>query len=113
MSDLNKLKNISNVRTFKENEYIFHEGDTGNDMYILLSGRVSIFIKSKDNLQIKLCDICAGGFFGEMSLLEGEPRTATALAIENTVALSVNKDNFEAFIVEQPSMAFKLLKGLS
>ena len=113
MTNLNKLKSISNVRTFKENEYIFHEGDTGNDMYILLSGRVSIFIKSKDNLQIKLCDIGAGGFFGEMSLLEGEPRTATALAVENTVALSVNKDNFEAFIVEQPSMAFKLLKGLS
>jgi uncharacterized protein (DUF2225 family)/CRP-like cAMP-binding protein len=110
---LEKLKKMSNVKTFKENECLFQEGDPGSNMFIILTGKVAIYIKSEENLQIKVTEICAGGFFGEMSLLEEEPRSATAIAVDYTIALTVNKENFEAFILEQPGMAFKLLKGLS
>ncbi|HYE81565.1 MAG TPA: DUF2225 domain-containing protein [Clostridia bacterium] len=113
MPNLEKLKRMSNVKTFKENEYLFREGDPGEDMFIVLSGKVAIYIKSEDNLQIKVSEMVAGDFLGEMSLLEGEPRSATAVAADYTITLAVNRGNFEAFVLEQPGMAFKLLKGLS
>ncbi|MFZ5354480.1 MAG: DUF2225 domain-containing protein [Bacillota bacterium] len=113
MMDLNMLKSLGNIKTYTENSIIFREGELGDNIYFVLMGNVEIFINSSDGTSIKVADIGPGGFFGEMSLLEGEPRCATAQAVKDTITLAVAKEGFEAFICQQPAMATKIMKVLS
>jgi CRP-like cAMP-binding protein/uncharacterized protein (DUF2225 family) len=96
----------------EKGQTLFVEGDEGKEMYIILSGAVQVFLL-RDGLQIILANMKAGRFFGEMSLLEQEPRSACAIALEPTKLLVVNGGNFQDFICQNPSLAIKLMKGLS
>lgn len=92
--------------------FIFHENDQGAEMYIVLKGSVEIYMESNGH-KIKLADITPGGFFGEMSLLEGQNRTATALTTSDSVLLIVTKTNFDDVISKAPQVALRIMKGLS
>lgn len=91
---------------------LFYEGDEGKEMYIVLSGVVQVFLL-RDGLQVILANMGPGHFFGEMSLLEQEPRSASIIALEPSKLLVINNDNFQHFICNNPSLAIKLMKGLS
>lgn len=92
--------------------FIFHENDLGAEMYIVLKGTVEIYMESNGH-KIKLADITPGGFFGEMSLLEGQSRTATARTTSDSVLLIVTKTNFDEVISKAPQVALRIMKGLS
>ncbi|MGI6778992.1 MAG: DUF2225 domain-containing protein [Acetivibrionales bacterium] len=113
MADINVLKGLGSIRRYKKGSIIFNEGDNGNEMYIVLSGKVGIYIRCHDNSPAEIASIDAGGFFGEMCVLESEPRSATAIAVNDSVLLSINSNSFEFFIEKQPSLAYKIMKGLS
>lgn len=81
-------------------------------MFIVISGIVQVFLL-RDGLQIILANLGPGHFFGEMSLLEGEPRSANVAAEGPSKLLVINHDNFQQFICSNPSLAVKLMKGLS
>ncbi|MHB9095731.1 MAG: DUF2225 domain-containing protein [Eubacteriales bacterium] len=91
---------------------IFHENDQGAEMYIVLQGSVEISLNSEGK-KIKLAEITVGGFFGEMSLLENQRRTATAVTSCDCVVLIVTKGNFDDVIAKNPQIAIKIMKGLS
>ncbi|NLX92198.1 MAG: DUF2225 domain-containing protein [Firmicutes bacterium] len=91
---------------------LFNEGDEGKEMYIVLSGAVQVFMV-REGLQVILATMGPGHFFGEMSLLEQEPRSAGVIALEPTKLLVINNDNFQHFICNNPSLAIKIMKGLS
>lgn len=98
--------------TFKPNQIIFTEYEPGNDFYIIQSGRVRVtkIIGEKE----KTLDVFyPGDIFGEMAILEEAPRSATAIAEEETKVLKFNKENFEQLLQSNPQMALKLLKILS
>lgn len=113
MLDIEKLRKIGKIRRFHRDEYIFYEGDAGNEMFIILSGRVTVYINSIDGLPINICELGPADFFGEMSLLEGLNRSASVVASEDTTLLSIDEKNFQVFICELPSLSAKLMKGLS
>lgn len=112
MLDLEKLKSLGSIRTFKEDETIFYEGECGSEMYMVLRGQVGIFVNSFDGNPINLTVLNSGDFFGEMSVLDGQKRSASAISMCDSILLGLNKDNFEAFISAQPSVALKIMKGL-
>ena len=91
---------------------LFNEGDEGKEMFIVLSGAVQVFLL-REGLQVILANMGPGHFFGEMSLLEQEPRSASIIALEPTKLLVINNDNFQHFICNNPSLAIKVMKGLS
>ena len=113
MLDINLMKQIGTVKKFAEDEYIFTEGEKGEDMYIILSGKVEVFIRNLDGFPIKLTEFGNGAFFGEMAILEELPRSATIIATCDTLTLAINKTNFINFIGKQPQLAYNLMKGLS
>ena len=113
MVEQNKFLEIRYIRRFHTGQYIFHQGTPGDEMYIIRSGKVGVYINSAHDIPIKISEIGTGDFFGEMSLLEDMPRNASIMAEAETVVLAINKENFLAFICDQPSMAFKIMKGLS
>lgn len=112
MLDINKLKSLGNVKTFKADEYIFYEGEKGSEMFLVLSGKIEILKNSIDGSQIKLAEIKPGNFFGEMSVLDDQPRSATAIAATDSILISIGKNNFEAFLCVQPEMTLKIMNVL-
>lgn len=95
-------------KQFNTGEIIFCEFEPGNSFYLIQTGRVKISKVVKD--KEKTMDILGvGDIFGEMAILEEQPRSATATAIEPVTVLHFDRDNFVSMMMSQPQLAFKLL----
>ncbi len=93
---------------YSPNEIIFCEFEPGNEFYFIQSGRVKIVKLIND--REKTIDIMSDGdVFGEMSILEEEPRSATAIAMDPVKLLKFHRDNFDALLQGNPQLAYKLL----
>jgi CRP-like cAMP-binding protein len=98
-------------RTFDTGQWIFDEGQTGNQAYIVQSGRVEI-VKTIEDKEAILGTIGKGGMFGEMALIDNKPRMATARAAEVTTLIFVSRMMFEQKIVKADPFVRGLLKIL-
>ncbi len=98
--------------TFKKGEIIFKEGDLGTEMFVIQKGKVEI--KKRIGIEEKtLSTLEKGDFFGEMAILEGMPRTATAVAIEDTECIVINEATFDNMIKNNVEIAVRMLRKLS
>ncbi|GHV94635.1 diguanylate cyclase [Spirochaetia bacterium] len=97
----------------KKGETVFKEGDSGEDMFILLSGALSAFVSQSDGTQRWMFDIKPGEFFGEMSIIAHEPRSATLSAKADTELMVLQGIDFYRIIFEHPMIGVKLLKAIS
>ena len=100
------LGEYGQVRTYVDGEVIFSEGDPGREMYVVREGKVRIFGSSQDR-ETTLCILRKSDFFGEMSLLTGRPRSATAAAVGDVELLSIEKAQFD-HLVEEPLVRMML-----
>ncbi|GMO48582.1 MAG: cyclic nucleotide-binding domain-containing protein [Termitinemataceae bacterium] len=100
------------LRTYKAGSIVFAEGETGEDLFILQAGSVKI-TKIIDGTEVILAILKSGDIFGEMALLESKPRSATAIAQEQSVLMLVQKNNFEGMAATQPQIIRRLTKLLS
>jgi membrane protein len=97
------------IRTCGEGEVLFREGDSGNEMYYVLSGEVSLSRKGSQLIALK-----EGGYFGEMSMLLSAPRTATAtVAAPGTKLVMISHDNFDTILRENPGIVQTILKEMA
>ena len=79
---------------FRAQTDIFHAGDAGATMYIIVEGAVKIFVPAIDGREVVLAVHRAGDLFGEMALLDDEPRSASASTMEDTLVFTLNRDDF-------------------
>jgi uncharacterized protein (DUF2225 family) len=112
MSDLQKLKEIGSMKVFKTGDYIFRQTELGDEMYIILSGQVGVYINAVDGDPINVSKLESGDFFGENSLLEDLPRNASAIAEADTTVIAITKNNFQAVICESYSIPYRIMIGL-
>jgi CRP/FNR family cyclic AMP-dependent transcriptional regulator len=103
------LAQMMDCRDYKASETIFHYGDAGGHIFILRSGRVELFVESTDGEKIILAENERGDVIGELSFLDGGPRTATAVAREDTQVLTMDRDRLLDFIDKHPHAAMDLL----
>lgn len=108
-----RLLQISSPRAFKAKEYICYEGQPGNEMYIILKGSVGIYVTNAVESQTEVSRIMAGDFFGEMSIFDNLPRSASCIALEDVMCVSIGKDKLLGFFSSCPDMAIKLLENMS
>ena len=87
--ELFQISQIADEEEFLKDEIIFHEGEQGDSMYIILQGRLSIFIGNEEIAQLQ-----KGECFGEMALLDGEPRSTSIRALEESKLLTIREENF-------------------
>lgn len=97
------------VITVEAGTTLFHHGDPGGTLYVIRSGEVELFFKNDTGERITLETVGAGEFFGDISLLDGGPRTSAALVKERLVALEVDRGDLEALIQVSPASALHLL----
>ncbi len=100
------------TRTYPKDTMIFSESQPGQELYIIQKGSVKITKIVNDNEQL-LALLKPGDIFGEMSLLENKPRSASAIAHDETVLMAVNNANFNRMVASQPQIISKLTQLLS
>lgn len=111
--DLRELESVVRERSFRKNEVIFHAQEPGNALFVIKRGRVKISMDDRSGKEIILRILEAGDFFGEMSLLDGEPRSATVSSLEPCQALILSRDQFLQFIPRHPQVVLRMLTTLS
>jgi CRP-like cAMP-binding protein len=99
-------------RSFPKGTVIFQENDPGAEMFIIQSGKVKISKKVRD-VEKTLVILGKGDFFGEMSILNNKPRSATAEVIEDAKLLVIDAKTFEVMVRSNTEIAVRIIKNLS
>ena len=115
MSELefNAIAAFLERRKLKKGETVFKEGDFGESMFVFLSGKLSAFVTKPDGTQERMFDVKLGDFFGEMSIIAHEPRSATLTAMEDTDVMELPGIDFYRIIFDHPMIGVKMLKAIS
>ena len=101
------------VRRFRRGETVFHLGDPGDALFIVMAGSIKITLPADSGDEAILATLRAGDFFGELALLDGAPRSATAVAIEPTETYILARERFRELIATEPVMREALLATLA
>jgi CRP-like cAMP-binding protein len=101
------------TRRFRRGEVIFHVGDPGDALFILVSGEVKISLPSDNGDEAIIATLRAGDVFGELALLDGAPRSATATAMVATECAVLPRDAFRVLIAQEPAVRDALLASLA
>jgi CRP/FNR family cyclic AMP-dependent transcriptional regulator len=110
---IDKLIYTKFLKEFKAGETIFSEDDSGNDMYIIIQGGVEIRKSTSGSTTKTLIVLQKGDIFGEMSIIENKPRSATAVTTMPTQLLCMNEDLFETVLRKNNDFARKIIKMLA
>ena len=101
------------LRRYRESEVIFEEGSTGDEMYLIHSGRVVLTVKGEGREPVTLAVLAPGDFFGEMALVDDAPRSATAAAADDdTQLLVLDRSKFVFTVRQQPQFALSIMHTL-
>jgi CRP-like cAMP-binding protein len=107
------LAAIMRPRPYAKDEVIYLRGDPGTAFYVIASGRVKIALTSPDGKELILRRLGAGGFHGELALLDDEPRSADAIATDQSLLFVLQRDAFRQFLADHVDAATKLLGTVS
>lgn len=112
-ADLDRLARLATRRCCPKDTVVFFENEQGDAFYAILEGRVKVTILGDDGREIILTVLGPGDFFGEIALLDNEPRSATAIAVVDTELLSIHRSDFQAAMAENPSITQALIRVLT
>jgi len=99
------------TRTFPKNAVVVTEGDRTDSLFIVVSGRVKVYVSDEKGKEIMLNEAGPGEYFGELMLDEG-PRSASVMTLEPTRFLVVPKEDFKEFVANSPEFALHLIRKL-
>jgi uncharacterized membrane protein len=108
-----ELRNLLSDKIVPRNTRLFRQGDKGDAMYLIESGRVRISIHDDDKQELTLAELAQGDFFGEMSIIDGRQRSADAQVIEDARLAILSRDAFLSFVRNNPDVALEMLSALT
>jgi CRP/FNR family transcriptional regulator, cyclic AMP receptor protein len=111
--DIASLGRLTSRRRFPKDTVVFFENEEGDSFFMILEGRIKVTILGDDGREVILSMLGAGDFFGEMALLDNEPRSATAIAVEETELLSLHRTDFQTVLTDNRSINVALIKVLT
>jgi uncharacterized membrane protein len=111
--DLVALAQTLQRRTLTAGEMVFAQGDAGNSMFIVEDGELNIHLPGEGSRRISLKDIARGEFFGELSLFDDKPRSASVLATTDAVLLELRRATLEDYLGGRPAAAMAILRTMS
>src|SRR6516165_7257453 len=108
--ELAQIAAISKHHKFSRDHVVFFEGSRSDSLYVIVNGSVKIYRKAQDGRQKILCVLGSGEFFGEFSLVDGQPRSACVATLQPTEMLSIDHLDFRRFAERSPDVLWKVLE---
>lgn len=107
------LEKLLKLRQFPAESVIVSQADTGDALFVLVRGRVKVVLYGEKGREVILSTFRPGEFFGEMALLDGQPRSANVIAIEDSALYVLERTVFARWLAENPRVALNILAELS
>ncbi len=111
-AELASLSNKVITRQFPRNTVIINEGDHSDSLYIINSGSVKVFLSDNEGKEVILNTQGTGEYFGELALLDSQPRSASVITTEKSSLSIISKADFEAFLEKHPEANLKIMRGI-
>jgi CRP/FNR family transcriptional regulator, cyclic AMP receptor protein len=108
-----ELRSLLSDKTVPQNTRLFKQGDKGDAMYLIESGRVRISIRDEEEQEVTLAELAQGDFFGEMAIIDGRQRSADAKVIEDARFAILSRESFLSFVRTNPDVALEMLSALT
>lgn len=110
---IRKIYSVVHVRNFDEGEIVVRKGDPGVGLFIIRDGAVEVYNEFPDLTRMKIAELSTGDFFGEISLLNDSPRSATVIAVRTSVLLGLFRHDLLELMNSDPVLGVKLVYRLS
>lgn len=111
--DLKVIEELAVERSIPRGTVVLTEGDIGDSLYAIAKGRVKVFIGDEDGREIILKILGPGDFFGEMSLIDKQPRSASVATLENTTLRILSQNAFQECLTRAPAIASTVMTALA
>ncbi len=111
--ELGKFAELTRERIYPRSNVILFEDDPGDSLFIVRQGRVKVVLIGEDGREVILGILGVGSHFGELSLIDGEPRSAHVIAMDESLLIVLRREDFRKRVQESPSVAWALLGELS
>lgn len=112
-AELESLARDFAPRRFRQGETIFQQGDAGQALYLIESGQVRIYVQSEEGQETSVIVYGPGDLFGELAVIDEGPRSASAIAMEDTVVHLLSRDRLREHMRRSPQLALDFLTALS
>ncbi len=113
IKELEKIAAVAFQQSYSKDQVILFEEEGGQTLFIVMSGQVKISRITDDGREVILAVMAEGDFFGELSLLDGQSRSASVICIKDAEMLLINRDDFLKLLHEIPSISIHLLRELA
>lgn len=111
-AELARFAEVTREREYPKNSVILFEDDPGDALYIVSTGQVKVVLIGEDGREVILSVLSDGDFFGEMAIIDDEPRSAHVIAMKDSHLLVLRREAFQAQLEHHPKIALKLLRVL-
>lgn len=111
-AELARFAEVTREREYPKNSVIVFEDDPGDALYIVSTGQVKVVLIGEDGREVILSVLDDGDFFGEMALIDDEPRSAHVIAMRDSHLLVLRREDFQAQLEQHPQIALKVLRVL-
>ena len=111
--DLERIAEHATPESFRRGALIISDGDPADALYVVINGRVKVFLGSDDGKEVVLTILGPGESFGEIALLDEEPRSASVAAMEKTTVLVIRRDRFLELLRENSDLSWAMIRSLS
>ncbi|MFQ5936118.1 MAG: Crp/Fnr family transcriptional regulator [Acidiferrobacterales bacterium] len=112
-ADLATVSGHAVTKTFPRNTIVINEGDTTDSLYVILTGKVKVFLSDEQGREIILDIEGPGEYFGEIALLDDAPRSASVMTLEPSRFSIISKSDFKECLAKNPDIAITLIKELT
>ena len=110
---ISAIADIANKRSYPKNAIIINEGDETDSLYLILSGKVKVVLSDEDGKEVIISILEPGAYFGELSLIDDEPRSARVVTMADCQFSIIHKSDFNSVLENNPALVINLLKGLT
>ncbi|HET7790237.1 MAG TPA: Crp/Fnr family transcriptional regulator [Gemmatimonadales bacterium] len=112
-AEIVRVSEVARERSYPKNSVILFEDDPGDALYVVATGQVKVVLIGEDGREVILSVLGPGEFFGEMALIDDEPRSAHVIAMEDSNLVVLRREDFQQILVQTPAISVSLLRELS
>lgn len=110
--EIQSIAGLATVKTVPKNTFVFSEGDSASSFYMIKEGRVNVTVTNEDGKELILSTLQAGDNFGELSIIDDNPRSANIFTLENCIFIILQKNDFYQILKQNPVVGINMIKSL-